>query len=99
MFSQCCVLDLTLAKVFVILSDKEEWKENEENSFYFQVLSSRERMISQLKWCLSLADNIYTILCRYLMSPKMEFVKFFGKNNDVNSLADGIIKEIKQYKR
>lgn len=33
------------------------------------------------------------------MSPRMEFVKFFGKNNDVNSLADGIIKEIKQYKR
>lgn len=29
----------------------------------------------------------------------MEFVKFFGKNNDVNLLADGIIKEIKQYKR
>ncbi|KAL5740371.1 hypothetical protein ACOSP7_029251 [Xanthoceras sorbifolium] len=34
----------------------------------------------------------------YLMSPKMEFVKFFGKNNDVDSLTDGIIKEIKQYK-
>ncbi|KAH7553859.1 hypothetical protein JRO89_XS12G0068100 [Xanthoceras sorbifolium] len=32
----------------------------------------------------------------YLMSPKMEFVKFFGKNNDVDSLTDGIIKEIKQ---
>ncbi|KAK4342728.1 hypothetical protein RND71_038544 [Anisodus tanguticus] len=34
----------------------------------------------------------------YLMDPKMEFVKFFGKNNDVDMLADGIIKEIKQYK-
>ncbi|TXG58828.1 hypothetical protein EZV62_016657 [Acer yangbiense] len=34
----------------------------------------------------------------YLMSPKMEFVKFFGKNNDVDSLAEGITKEIKQYK-
>ncbi|KAM3217742.1 Protein SCO1 -like protein 1, mitochondrial [Capsicum annuum] len=34
----------------------------------------------------------------YLMDPKMDFVKFFGKNNDVNMLADGIIKEIKQYK-
>ncbi|XP_055812636.1 protein SCO1 homolog 1, mitochondrial [Solanum dulcamara] len=35
----------------------------------------------------------------YLMDPKMEFVKFFGKNNDVDMLADGIIKEIKQYKK
>ncbi|MCD7462361.1 Protein SCO1 1, mitochondrial [Datura stramonium] len=34
----------------------------------------------------------------YLMDPKMDFVKFFGKNNDVDMLADGIIKEIKQYK-
>lgn len=33
------------------------------------------------------------------MDPKMEFVKFFGKNNDVESLADGVIKEIKQYKK
>ncbi|RDY11230.1 Protein SCO1-like 1, mitochondrial, partial [Mucuna pruriens] len=31
----------------------------------------------------------------YLMSPDMEFVKFFGKNNDVDSLADGVIKEIR----
>ncbi|KAH0739561.1 hypothetical protein KY290_038266 [Solanum tuberosum] len=35
----------------------------------------------------------------YLMDPKMEFVKFFGKNNDVDMLTDGIIKEIKQYKK
>ncbi|XAR68799.1 hypothetical protein NMG60_11000169 [Bertholletia excelsa] len=34
----------------------------------------------------------------YLMDPRMEYVKFFGKNNDVDSLSDGIIKEIKQYK-
>lgn len=40
-----------------------------------------------------------TFLCRYLMGPDMEFVKFFGKNNDVNSLTDGIIKEIKQQKK
>lgn len=33
------------------------------------------------------------------MDPKMEFVKFFGKNNDVDMLTDGIIKEIKQYKQ
>lgn len=34
------------------------------------------------------------------MGPeKMEFVKFFGKNNDVDSLADGVIKEIKRYKK
>ncbi|XP_061366428.1 protein SCO1 homolog 1, mitochondrial [Gastrolobium bilobum] len=35
----------------------------------------------------------------YLMGPDMDFVKFFGKNNDVDSLADGVIKEIKQYKK
>ncbi|PKU71858.1 protein SCO1 homolog 1, mitochondrial isoform X1 [Dendrobium catenatum] len=35
----------------------------------------------------------------YLMNPNMEFVKFYGKNYDVDSLADGIIKEIKQYKK
>ena len=33
------------------------------------------------------------------MSPEMKFVKFFGKNNDVDSLADGVIKEVKQYKK
>ncbi|KAG2404634.1 Protein SCO1-like protein [Vigna angularis] len=35
----------------------------------------------------------------YLMSPDMEFIKFFGKNNDVDSLTDGVIKEVKQYKK
>lgn len=35
----------------------------------------------------------------YLMGPDMQFVKFFGKNNDVEALADGVIKEIKQYKK
>jgi len=35
---------------------------------------------------------------RYLMNPKMEFVKFYGKNYDTDSLADGIIKEIKEHK-
>ncbi|CAL0304425.1 unnamed protein product [Lupinus luteus] len=35
----------------------------------------------------------------YLMDPDMGFVKFFGKNNDVDSLTDGVIKEIKQYKK
>lgn len=47
-------------------------------------------------------DSDYLVdhsIVMYLMSPKMEFVKFFGKNNDVDSLADGIIKEIKQYRR
>lgn len=39
------------------------------------------------------------ILCRYLMGPDMNFVKFFGKNNDVDSLTDGVIKEIKRYKK
>jgi protein SCO1/2 len=31
----------------------------------------------------------------YLMDPDMNFVKFFGKNYDADSLADGVIKEIK----
>ncbi|KAL1543570.1 Protein SCO1 1, mitochondrial [Salvia divinorum] len=35
----------------------------------------------------------------YLMDPKMEFVKFFGKNFDDASLADGVIQEIKQHKK
>lgn len=44
------------------------------------------------------SDNIL-ILSRYLMAPDMGFVKFFGKNNDVDSLADGVIKEIKPYNK
>ncbi|KAJ4704403.1 Protein SCO1, mitochondrial-like protein [Melia azedarach] len=47
-------------------------------------------------------DSDYLVdhsIVMYLMSPKMEFVKFFGKNNDVDSLANGVIKEIKQYKK
>ncbi|XP_074264500.1 protein SCO1 homolog 1, mitochondrial-like [Silene latifolia] len=35
----------------------------------------------------------------YLMSPKMDFVKFYGKNNDIDELTNGIIKEVKQYKK
>ncbi|GAB2272984.1 Protein SCO1 1, mitochondrial [Dionaea muscipula] len=35
----------------------------------------------------------------YLMSPEMEFVKFFGKNNDADALADGVIREIKLHKK
>lgn len=35
---------------------------------------------------------------RYLMNPEMKFVKFYGKNYDTDSLADGIIKEIKEHK-
>lgn len=33
------------------------------------------------------------------MDPNMEFVKFFGKNFDDTSLADGVIQEIKQHKK
>lgn len=33
------------------------------------------------------------------MDPKMDFVKFFGKNEDDVSLADGVIREIKQHKK
>ncbi|XXG39705.1 hypothetical protein AAC387_Pa01g0593 [Persea americana] len=35
----------------------------------------------------------------YLMDPNMDFVKFFGKNYDADTLAEGIVKEIKQYKK
>ncbi|KAK6152528.1 hypothetical protein DH2020_015163 [Rehmannia glutinosa] len=35
----------------------------------------------------------------YLMDPNMQFVKFFGKNYDATSLADGVIQEIKQHKK
>ncbi|AQK68639.1 Protein SCO1 1, mitochondrial [Zea mays] len=34
----------------------------------------------------------------YLMDPEMKFVKFYGKNYDTDSLADGIVKEIKEHK-
>ncbi|XP_030961760.1 protein SCO1 homolog 1, mitochondrial [Quercus lobata] len=47
-------------------------------------------------------DSDYLVdhsIVMYLMSPNMQFVKFFGKNNDVDALADGIVKEIKQYKK
>ncbi|KAM2625407.1 hypothetical protein TB1_032276 [Malus domestica] len=47
-------------------------------------------------------DSDYLVdhsIVMYLMSPEMEFVKFFGKNNDIDSLAEGITKEIKQYKK
>ncbi|KAI4328710.1 hypothetical protein L6164_021044 [Bauhinia variegata] len=47
-------------------------------------------------------DSDYLVdhsIVMYLMGPDMEFVKFFGKNYDVDSLADGVIKEIKQYKK
>ncbi|KAJ4837675.1 Protein SCO1 1, mitochondrial [Turnera subulata] len=46
-------------------------------------------------------DSDYLVdhsIVMYLMDPNMDYVKFFGKNNDVDSLSDGIIKEIKQYK-
>ncbi|KAL3638080.1 Protein SCO1 1, mitochondrial [Castilleja foliolosa] len=35
----------------------------------------------------------------YLMDPNMQFVKFFGKNFDAATLADGVIQEIKQQKK
>ncbi|KAE8711653.1 AMP deaminase-like [Hibiscus syriacus] len=47
-------------------------------------------------------DSDYLVdhsIVMYLMDPKMEFVKFFGKNNDIDSLTDGVIKEIKQHKK
>ncbi|KAF7825522.1 protein SCO1-like protein 1, mitochondrial [Senna tora] len=47
-------------------------------------------------------DSDYLVdhsIVMYLMGPDMQFVKFFGKNHDEDSLADGIIKEVKQYKK
>lgn len=47
-------------------------------------------------------DSDYLVdhsIVMYLMGPDMQFVKFFGKNNDVDSLTDGIIKEINNYKK
>ncbi|KAM7271652.1 hypothetical protein ACFE04_030866 [Oxalis oulophora] len=47
-------------------------------------------------------DSDYLVdhsIVMYLMSPEMKFVKFYGKNHDVDSLTDGMIKEIKQYKK
>ncbi|KAJ4980204.1 hypothetical protein NE237_010984 [Protea cynaroides] len=35
----------------------------------------------------------------YLMDPGMGFTKFFGKNYDVDQLAEGVIKEVKEYKK
>lgn len=35
----------------------------------------------------------------YLMDPDMEFVKFFGKNYDVDALTEGVINEVKSYKK
>ncbi|KAL3622759.1 Protein SCO1 1, mitochondrial [Castilleja foliolosa] len=35
----------------------------------------------------------------YLMDPNMQFVKFFGKNFDADTLSDGVIQEIKQHKK
>lgn len=45
---------------------------------------------SFLPWIYDLALHV----CRYLMDPKWEFVKFFGKNHTADSLADGIAGEI-----
>ncbi|XVE76571.1 hypothetical protein DITRI_Ditri12bG0184200 [Diplodiscus trichospermus] len=47
-------------------------------------------------------DSDYLVdhsIVMYLMDPNMEFLKFFGKNNDVDSLTDGVIKEINQHKK
>ncbi|GAV73571.1 SCO1-SenC domain-containing protein [Cephalotus follicularis] len=47
-------------------------------------------------------DSDYLVdhsIVMYLMGPDMKFVKFFGKNNDVDTLTDGVIKEIKEYKK
>ncbi|XP_072985190.1 protein SCO1 homolog 1, mitochondrial [Typha latifolia] len=46
-------------------------------------------------------DSDYLVdhsIVMYLMNPKMEFVKFFGKNYDTDTLAEGIIKAITEHK-
>ncbi|XP_042418382.1 protein SCO1 homolog 1, mitochondrial-like [Zingiber officinale] len=35
----------------------------------------------------------------YLMNPKMEFVKFFGKNYNEDTLSEGVINAIKEHKQ
>ncbi|KAJ8445921.1 hypothetical protein Cgig2_009850 [Carnegiea gigantea] len=35
----------------------------------------------------------------YLMSPEMKFVKFYGKNSDIDGLTNGIINEVKRHKK
>ncbi|WOG96038.1 hypothetical protein DCAR_0415368 [Daucus carota subsp. sativus] len=45
-------------------------------------------------------DSDYLVdhsIIMYLMDPNMQFVKFYGKNHDVDSLTDGVIQEIHQY--
>ncbi|KAH9616038.1 hypothetical protein KSS87_022145 [Heliosperma pusillum] len=47
-------------------------------------------------------DSDYLVdhsIVMYLMSPEMDFVKFYGKNNNIDELTNGIIKEVKQYKK
>eukprot|EP00897_Mesotaenium_endlicherianum_P002948 jgi/Mesen1/2681/ME000167S01832 len=35
----------------------------------------------------------------YLMDPNMDFVKFFGKNNTAEALTEGVIEEIRNWKK
>ncbi|CAH8391368.1 unnamed protein product [Eruca vesicaria subsp. sativa] len=47
-------------------------------------------------------DSDYLVdhsIVMYLMSPEMNFVKFYGKNHDVDSLTDGVVKELRQYRK
>ncbi|XP_010467177.1 PREDICTED: protein SCO1 homolog 1, mitochondrial [Camelina sativa] len=47
-------------------------------------------------------DSDYLVdhsIVMYLMSPEMNFVKFYGKNHDVDSLTEGVVKEIGQYRK
>lgn len=47
-------------------------------------------------------DSDYLVdhsIIMYLMDPDMEFLKYFGKNEDVDTLTNGVIKEIKGYKK
>ncbi|CAA7051051.1 unnamed protein product [Microthlaspi erraticum] len=47
-------------------------------------------------------DSDYLVdhsIVMYLMSPEMNFVKFYGKNHDVDSLTEGVVKEIRQYRK
>ncbi|KAG5099536.1 hypothetical protein JHK82_044588 [Glycine max] len=64
---------------------------------------SLHSQIVSVSWLLlsidSLSGYAYAFADIYLMSLEMEFVKFFGMNNDVDSLTDGVIKEVAQHKK
>lgn len=64
---------------------------------YYATLKTDQ--FQRMALCCRIWSSSKHLQCRYLMGPDMGFVKFFGKNNDVDTLTDGIINEIKRYKK